>query len=61
MHVFGYMWRGEGNLNYCYSGVIYIILRQGLSLTWSLPIRLGWQAGEPQKSTYTRVLISGIT
>lgn len=61
MHVFGYMWRREENLNYCYSGVIYIILKQGLSLICSLPIRLGRQAGEPQESTYTCVLISGIT
>lgn len=51
----------KGNLG-CYPEVSCLPpLKQGLSLVWGSPIRLGWLAREPQRSVYVCLPYTGIT
>lgn len=47
-----YLCRSEGKLGCCFSDVIHLFLRQGLSLSWTLSNWLDWLANKSQGPSY---------
>lgn len=54
-HVYAHVCRSQGKPQVWPLRHYYSLLKQGLSVVWSTPNRLGWLAKEPQGSTYLRL------